>query len=161
MFRLKKHSLFGLIITVLPFFAKAQKKATDKIYWLALNKYTLALDSGNHPNSNIGNEKVIYLQKSDYVDSIPPLINGYNIVLITNKNQKTLYKQHNRKLTHTIMLPVAIHDSMLYITITPYIGRLKGNRHYFLSVSEGTTVYFKFDPDKKQFIVDKIKNWGI
>jgi len=59
------------------------------------------------------------------------------------------------------MFPVAVQDSMLYITITPYIGRLKGNRHFFLGVSDGTTVYFKFDPDIKQFLVDKIKNWGI
>ncbi|MDR3697054.1 hypothetical protein [Mucilaginibacter sp.] len=161
MFRLKKYIFFGLIIAISPFIAKAQKRETDKIYWLALDKYTLALDAGNHPNSNIGNEKVIYLQKSDYVDSIPPLINGYSIVLITSKNQKTLYKQHNRNLIHTIMLPVAVQDSMLYITITPYIGQLKGNRHYFLSVSEGTTVYFKFDPGKKQFLTDKVKNWGI
>lgn len=161
MFGLEKYFFFGLIIAISPFIAQAQKRATDRIYWLALNKYTLTLDSGNHPNSNIGNEKVIYLQKSDYVDSIPPSINGYNLVLITDKNRKTLYKQHNRKLTHTIMLPVAVQDSMLYITITPYFGRLKGNRRYFLGVSEGTTVYFKFDPGKKQFVVDKVKNWGI
>ncbi|BAU53489.1 hypothetical protein [Mucilaginibacter gotjawali] len=159
MLSFKKYVLSGIPIALFPFFVKGQKIASDKIYWLALDKYTLALGSGSHPN--IGVEKVIYLQKSDYVDSIPPLINGYGIVLISNKNQKTLYKQHNRKLIHTIMSPVAVQDSMLYITITPYLGRLKGNRHYFLSVSEGTTVYFKFDSDKKQFVPDKIKNWGI
>jgi len=65
MFRLKNYFLVGLIITLSPFFVKAQKTATDKIYWLALDKYTLTLDAGSHPNSNIGNEKLIYLQKPD------------------------------------------------------------------------------------------------
>jgi len=151
-----KYLFLTLIFMLSTLFANAQKRSSDKIYWLALNKYTLALDSNYHST-----EKEIYLQKPDYVDSIPPKVNGYNIILITGKNQKRLYRAHNNRLIHTIISPITVEDSLLYITITPYSGTLKGNRHYYLGLSGGTTIYFKFDCTKKQFIIDKINNWGI
>ena len=151
-----KYLFLTCALAVFTSFANTQKQVTDKIYWLALDKYTLDLDSVYHLK-----EKKIYLQKPEYVDSIPPLINGYDIILITNKNQKELYKEHNRRLIHTIMYPVAVEDSVLRITITPYFGKLKGSRHYYLAVSDGTNIYFRFDTIKKQFVVSKVKNWGI
>jgi hypothetical protein len=161
MFTSAKYLILTLILMSASLLVSAQKRPSDKIYWLALDKYTLALDSGRHPTLNLFQEKKIYLQKPEYVDSIPPQINGYNIILITGQTQKKLYKDHKGQLIHTIMFPVAVEDSLLYITITPYRGKLKGSRHYYLGVSDGITIYFKYNAIKKQFVVDKVKNWGI
>ncbi len=135
----------------------AQRRDGDKIYWVALEKYTKELKTG-YPSII---EKTIYLQKPDYIDSIPALIGGCNIVLITASNQKKLYREHHNKLINTIIFPATITDSIVSITITPYRGALKGSRHYNLGVSDGTTVYFKYDCEKKQFIYSNTKNWGI
>ena len=161
MFIRNKYLFFTLVLMFLTTLVRAQKQASDKIYWLALDKYTLALSSDNSPNLYSSKEKKIYLQKPEYVDSIPSKINGYDIILITNETQKNLYQAHNNKLVHTIMSPVAVEDSLLNIRISPYFGTLKSGKHYYLAVSDGLIVYFKYDYIKKQFVVFKVMNWGI
>jgi hypothetical protein len=54
-----------------------------------------------------------------------------------------------------------VADSLLKITIVPYLGELKKGNHYYLSVSDGTNIYFKFDCEKRRFVFFKAENWGI
>lgn len=136
-------------------------RESDRIYWSALEQYTLAVDTFYSKYSNGFKDKNIYLQKPEYVDSIPKEVNGYHITIITSSNKKKLYKDHNNKLLHTIMFPVAVEDSLISITLTPYHGELTKRKHYSLAVSDGTTVYFKFDCVKQRYLVYKVDNWGI
>lgn len=133
-------------------------RETDRIYWVTLHEYTVAVDSSYSKYIDQFKDKCIYLQKPEYVDSIPSKVNGYNIILITSQNIRKLYKEHNNHLIHTKMFPVAIEDSTFYITITPYRGELRKRNHYNLAVSDGTTVHFKYDCDKRKFVVYKVDN---
>ncbi len=150
-----KTLLIVLIFFISTTIVKGQRKS-DKIYWTALDKYTLALDSVNEGPV----DRIIFLQKPEYVDSIPKEINGYHIVLLTPINQRKLYKDHNDRLIHTKMFPIAVEDSTMFITFTPYHGSFKHN-NYRLGVSDGVTIYFKYDCLSKQFIVFKVQCWGI
>jgi hypothetical protein len=150
-----------IVIVLFALLSKAQVRESDKIYWSALEQYTLAIKTFYSKYSDRFQDRNIYLQKPEYVDSIPKAINGYNITLITPANQQKVYKDHNNKIIHTIMFPVAVEDSLMYITITPYHGERQKRKHYSLAVSDGTTVYFKFDCDKRRYLVHKVNNWGI
>lgn len=139
----------------------AQKTNRDRIYWTALDRYTLNLDKTGH-NTQAGDKaKTIYIEKPFFIDSIPPMINGYLLTLITNNNQRELYKLHHNKLIHTKIFPIVVEDSLLKISIIPFRGELKKSNHYNLGVSDGCSIYFRFDTSKKQFIFDKISSWGI
>lgn len=140
---------------------KAQNKASDKIYWTALEKYTFALSSIYSRELSYGDHKIVFIEKPFYVDSIPPSMNGYTIVQITSLNQRKLYLEHGKALIHTQIFPVRVEGDHLSITITPYRGKMTSKKHYNLAVSDGTTVYFKYDCEKKEFVYDKTENWGI
>jgi hypothetical protein len=103
----------------------------------------------------------IYLQKPNFIDSLPSSINGHQVIIITDNNQKSLYNNHGNKLIHPVLFPLTNDGNKLYITITPYIGQLKKHNHYYLSVSDGTTIYFRFDCSTQSYILDKVENWGI
>jgi hypothetical protein len=148
-------------ILLFALFCKAQMRESDRIYWAALEQYTLEIDTYYSKYSDRFKDKSIYLQKPEDVDSIPKEVNGYHITIITSNNQQKIYKDHNNKLLHTMMSPVTVEDSLIYITFTPYHGELKKHNHYSLSVSDGTIVYFKFDCDKQRYLVYKVDNWGI
>ena len=132
---------------------EAQRMNSDKIYWVALDKYTANLQDKDH--------RVIYIEKPDFIDSIPPIINGHQLVFITPDNQLKLYRQNHNKLIHTKISPVTIEDSLVRVSIVPYFGELKYRHHYNLGVSTGCSIYFKFDVSKKEFVFDKVTKWGI
>ncbi|MDB4924635.1 hypothetical protein [Mucilaginibacter sp.] len=156
-----KSSIVLFAFVLLSSLSKAQTKEGDKIYWTALEKYTLSLDTMGFKKAEEDKVKTIYLEKPDFVDSIPSVINGYKIILITNENQRKTYKDHKGLLTHTKLFPISVHDNVAEISFVPYRGRLKKRNHYMLSVSDGTIIYFKFDSNKNQFVFSKVKNWGI
>ena len=143
----------------MPFIVCAQKYKSDKIYWIALDRYTKVIDSLK-PSEHKLND-TIFLEKPASVDSVPTQSNGITIVLITKSNQKQLYRSHKNLLTHTVMSAIMVEDSLIHINFIPYSGRLKGRRHYHLSEGEGTTISFMFDCSKRRFIICKINNWGI
>jgi hypothetical protein len=151
-----------VILFFIPHLGKTQNNESDKIYCTALTQYVISIDSLKLKYPKIYSDvKEIYLEKPQFVDSLPSLINNHPIVLITPNNQHKLYIDHNKKLIHTIMFPLTNEKNEMYITITPYHGELKKHNHYSLVVSDGTTVYFKFDCDKQKYVVDKVENWGI
>lgn len=158
---LKRTIIIVLVIMSLSDICNAQMRDSDKIYWLALKEFVITIDSVYSKNTVIFKSKEIFLQKPELVDSIPVNIDGYRITLINATNQKQLYTNHKNHLIHTVMFPVAVEDSLIYVTFTPYRGELKKRNHYKLAVSDGTTVYFKFDCNERKFKVFKIDNWGI
>ena len=113
------------------FFCAAQRMESDRIYWVALEKYTHALDTLNFRKAEGDDSKIIYLEKPDYIDSIPTMVNGYQIVPITNSNEHILYKKHKNTLIHTRVSAVVVEDSLLRISFIPNIGKLKKRNHYF------------------------------
>ncbi len=108
-----------------------------------------------------GGDKVIYLEHPDYVDSLPPFVNGYRIIPITYANQYKLYKEHGKKLTHTKMSPVNVEGNLLTVSFIPFSGSLKGRRRYFLANGGGTIIYFKLDDNGKHFEYFKLEIGGI
>ncbi len=141
----------------------AQKSDRDKIYWTALEQYVISIESESSDTTDSysyrsGNK--IYLEKPFYIDSIPPQIGRHKIILITRDTQRVLYEDHNNKLIHTRISPLTIKDEKLFITITPYHGTFK-KKQYFLGASDGVTIYFKFDCNKKKYVFDRIENWAI
>jgi len=156
-----KISLTLFFLIVLSQTGNAQKTESDKIYWVALKEYCINLDWLHSKNPNIYKKRhEIFLQKPEFVDSIPPILNGYKITLITNFNQRQIYTTHSNQIIHTIMSPLTNKADKLYVNITPYHGSLVKN-NYNLGLSDGTTIYFKFDSDSQKYIVNRVENWGI
>jgi hypothetical protein len=116
-----KKSFITITLVLIGLSCKAQKNPADKIYWLALDKYTTYLDSANNKTPSKNQEKIIYLEKPEYVDSIPPVMNNYHITLITYSNQRKLYKENNYHIIHTKMLPLTIDSSTLRISFIPFL----------------------------------------
>jgi len=137
----------------------AQKNEGDKVYWVALKKFVSAVDTFYF--KKMFSDKTIYLEKPEFVDSIPDVVDGYKIVLLTQMNKKKIYQAHKNKLIHTVLQPLQLVNDSLLIRVIPYRAHLEKHNHYFLGVSDGTTVYFKFDSDQKKYIVSSVKNWGI
>lgn len=156
-----KTLLITFALTLSTLLCKAQVREGDRIYWSALERYTVAVDSFYAKYSDAFKLKEIFLEKPVFVDSIPFFVNGYRITLITPQNKYALYKTHSNKLLHTIMSPLTIQDSSLYISFTPYHGELSKGRNYKLAVSDWTIVYFRYDLDKKKFIAYRVENNGI
>jgi uncharacterized phage-like protein YoqJ len=143
---------FSNRLVTIAFLSKAQRKDEDKIYWTALEKYTYSLGKAGFKKADEDKIKTIYLEKPDFIDSIPSAVND---------NQRRLYKEHNKHLLQTKLFPVSILDSVAKVSFVPYRGKLKSRNHYMLSISDGTVIYFKFDCYQKKFVFYKVENWGI
>lgn len=143
--------------------ARCQDRESDKIYWTALDAYTHYLDSSfnrNNANGQSVTKRAIYLKKQDYIDSLPERMNGYPVILLTETNYKKLYRDHQKSLIQTEILPLKVMDSLLQITIIPYHGKLKAN-HLRLGVSDGVDVVFYYHCEKRRFLLKEVKGWGI
>lgn len=155
-----KYSISTLILLFTVIICKAQIKEADKIYIQAIEKYTSTIDTFYMNSALQKHSQNIYLQKPDVVDSIPQIVNGYHIQLMTFENQRQIYKTHKGKITHTIMFPAKIIADSLVVSIIPYRGILKKGK-YNLGVSDGTEVWFKFDCSQRRFVFHRVRTWGI
>lgn len=149
--------LIAFIVLFVSSLCKAQVKQGDIIYCIALEKYTQFLDTNG---SEIPKGRLLYLEKPNFIDSIPSEVNGYKIVQFTDHNQRKIYKENSNRISHGKILPVVIEDNVAKISIVFAGGRLKG-RKYYLTVAGGTFVYFKYNCDEKRFVFDKIESLGI
>jgi hypothetical protein len=150
-----------LIISCLKGFG--QDNENEKIYLQALDRYAVEMDSFYYKNSKEINKKIIYLEKPNFIDfkTLPSKIGNYKIVLLTKDNLEEIYHKENFKLYHTRIFPIEITEGKLMIGIIPYHGEMKNGKDLSLGLSDGTSVYFKYDCNLKTFVHDKTENWGI
>ncbi|PKV62892.1 hypothetical protein [Pontibacter ramchanderi] len=153
--------IFLLYLLALVSFASfAQTNDSKDIYLEALNKYTLHLDSLFAGNRNhVIN--TIYLEIPDFVDSIPNKVNGYEIVVLTSKNIKQVYKTNNNSLTHTKLFPIKVENGRIVVSLIPYSGVRKRNGNLNLALGGGTQILFKYNCQNEYFEYERMVNWGI
>ena len=124
---------------------------TDPLYYIAIEKYIVEIDSFYNKYSQQKQLKKIYIEYQDYLLKIPDSINGYEIIKIGLGNRN--------KLRYVKIFPLSITDGKFNITLIPYFAELKKGGNLFLSLSDWTKVLFEFKNER--LIYEKTENGGI
>lgn len=132
---------------------------TDSLYLSAIQKYTYELESFYRTNSEQENPKIIYIQYEDYLRLLPNKINGYEIQKLGLANRKKYFRANKNKLVLLEISPLMIENSRFKISLTPHFAELKSRNRLNLSLSDWTSVYFKYVDGK--LIYEETENGGI
>lgn len=145
-----------------PFSLKAQvNQETDSLYLTALSYYLINCDSNHDSFPNIYRQiDTIFLEQKDQIRMVPNEINGRVIILLTSKNFRKIYKQNRNRLIHTKVFPIKIKRDEIEITIIPYRSKWAKNRLNH-ALSDWTSVYFKYNCDKKSWCFSRVVTGGI
>ncbi len=132
---------------------------TDSLYFIALNKYIVEIDSFYNKYSSVKQPKIIYLQYKDYLSNIPDSINGCKIQPIGLGNSKKYFRENDNNLRLVKIFPLTLKDGQFTITVIPYFAVLKRRKHLHLSLSDWTIIFFEFKDG--HLIYQKTENGGI
>lgn len=132
---------------------------TDSLYYIAIEKYTVEIDSFYNKYSNYKQPKIIFIEYQDYLMKIPDIINGYEIKKIGIGNRKKVFRNNGNKLRYVKIFPLSISDGQFDITLIPYFAELKRGKFLHLSLSDWTKVFFELK--NGQLIYVKTENGGI
>lgn len=160
---MRKQLLIFLIASLVGNFQlKAQvNKQTDSLFIQALGYYLVSCDSSYHRYPKIYNRiDTIFLEQTAEISQVPPVINGRKIIVLTPENWKKMYKQNGNRLIHSKIFPIELKGDEIEITITPYHGSMVKNK-LSLSLSDWTTIYFKYDCDRKKWLFSRFETGGI
>jgi hypothetical protein len=132
---------------------------TDSLYYIAIEKYIVEIDSFYNKYSNQKQPNKIFIEYQDYLMKIPDSINGYEIKKIGLGNRKKVFRKNRNKLRYVKIFPLSISDGQFDITLIPYFAELKGGKNLHLSLSDWTKVLFEFK--NGQLTYEKTENGGI
>jgi len=132
---------------------------TDSLYYVAIEKYIVEIDSFYNKYSNRKQPKKIFIEYQDYLMKIPDSINGYEIKKIGLGNRKKVFRKNRNKLRYVKIFPLSISDGQFDITLIPYFAELKRGKHLYLSLSDWTKVLFEFKNERLTY--EKTENGGI
>jgi len=132
---------------------------TDSLYMISIEKYIVEIDSFYNKYSQVKQPKTIFIEYQDYLDNIPDSINRYRIQKIGLGNRKKIFRKNKNELMYVKIFPLTINDGQFSITLIPYFAELKRKNHFFLSLSDWTTVIFEFKSGS--LIYKKTENGGI
>ncbi len=142
--------------------AKAQVGyQTDSLYIAALSYYLITCDSNHQKFPHIYPQiDTLFLERTDEIKEVPSVIEGKAIIELTKENFRKTYRKHRNRLTHTKVFPIEIIGSEIEITIIPYHGAW-GKKTLSLALSDWTSVYFKYDCDKRSWVFSRVETGGI
>ncbi len=167
---MKKSQLILVIIFLPMIFIKAQSVSeNDSLYLIALEKYTVEIDSFYSRYSvNPFKYETIYLEETSLFKNIPDLVNGKEITILTDTNKEYIYNKNGNTLIQVKIFPLKVKNDLIEITVIPYHGKLvknvsknQINLNYSISLSDWTTIFFKFNCKTKKWKYYKTENGGI
>ncbi len=132
---------------------------TDSLYFLAIEKYIVEIDSFYNKYSQQKQPKIIFIEYQDYLSKIPDSINGYKIQKIWLGNRKKIFRENRNELRYVKIFPLSLMDGQFSIKLIPYFAELKRKNHLFLSLSDWTKIFFEFENGR--LIYKKTDNGGI
>ncbi|MBK0404799.1 hypothetical protein I5M27_17540 [Adhaeribacter sp. BT258] len=132
---------------------------TDSLYLIAMEKYTIEIDSFYNKYSQSKQPKTIFIENQDYLSKIPNSINGYQIQKIGLGNRKKIFRENGNELRYVIISPLTLSKGQFSITLTPYSAELKRKNRLYLGLSSWTNVYFEFKNRRLNY--EKTENGGI
>ena len=151
-------------------FIRAQSVSeNDSLYLIALEKYTVEIDSFyTRYSDNPSKYETIYLEETNLFKNIPNRINGKEITILTDTNKEHIYNKNGNKLIQLKIFPLKVKNDLIEITVIPYHGKLvksvsenQINLNYSISLSDWTNVFFKFNCESKKWEYEKTENGGI
>ncbi|WP_415582781.1 hypothetical protein, partial [Flavobacterium longum] len=90
----------------------------NKLYIKAITEYitqhNLHLDRFVKPNKDSEN---LYIFWMDILVDLPKTIEGYNIILVSKRNQKQIYKTHGKRLVVLKISPLTFENSKFYVNV--------------------------------------------
>jgi hypothetical protein len=169
----KINKILGLVCLLLLFpsdgLSQEVKKTNveDSLYYKAL---FASLDkmakSWGKIDSSVGGARIgtDYLkqivQKTDITTNLPSQIGEYQVEYLDH--QGLIYKSKQLKKPFSILVgsPMINEGERLKISFTVYYFSYKKKMSYF-GLSDWSNVYFRFDCDKREFVVDEVELGGI
>ena len=132
---------------------------TDSLYYTAIEKYIIEIDSFYNKYSQQKQSKKIFIEHQDYLMKIPDSINGYEIKKVGLGNRKKVFRKNGNKLRYVKIFPLSITNGKFDITLIPYFAELKKGKNLYLGLSDWTKVLFEFKNGRLTY--QKTENGGI
>lgn len=133
---------------------KAQETEPEpSIYVKALNKYAEWIKRFEQETDTL------YFEELRGITTLfPRQVDGLEIVILTGRNQQTIYKDHDNKLIQRKMTPAKVTGKEIEIGIIPYQGRLEPQRGVILSLTKWHAIIFSYDPKAERFEYSRFEN---
>ena len=155
--RLLLNLTFIISLFITPKFANAQDAPAEEkepsIYVQALNQYARWIKKFE-PETD-----TLYFEELRGITTLfPKQVDDLTVTILTGRNQRKIYSDHNGKMTQRKMTPAQVSGKQLEIGIIPYQGRLDATRGVILSLSKWHAVIFEYNPKSERFEYARFEN---
>ena len=156
---MKKLTQFSLVVAFFCLLATPQSLAQEQpaqelsIYVKALNKYAEWIKKFE-PETD-----TLYFEELRGITTLfPKEVDGLKIEILTGRNQRKIYTEHDGELLQRKMTPVKVTGKELEIGSIHYQGRLDAQRGVILSLSKWSAVIFAYNPETETFEYARFEN---
>lgn len=158
----KKINIVAVFVLGLTGSLWSQSSATAGVYQLGLEVFEKQITE-YYTKYALGDGafRVLYIQESAFVRTIPDAINGRPVQVLTDKNYKRYYRKNGWKLIQLEIRKATLTEGRMEITFVPYHGTYYKEDGVRLELSDWTTVYFKWNSERDIWEVDSVENMGM
>lgn len=132
---------------------QTQPKKEESIYVKALTKYAQWINKFE-PETD-----TLYFEELRGITTLfPKEVDGLTIQILTGRNQRKVYDDHNGELIQRKMTPAKVSGKEIEVGLIPYQGKLDPQRGLVLSLTKWHAVIFAYDPETERFQYERFEN---
>lgn len=132
----------------------------DSLYSRALFASIEKMDASYRSFSNTDYHHMIVMHKDGVTERLPTHTGEYQVEYLDWSGLKDRYKRSKREFPALQISAMKNVGSRLEIIVSVYWLSFKGNNSY-QALSDWSSVYFRFDCERQEFVIDEIKLGGI
>ena len=163
---LKSWIVAAMAVTIItcsaPVFCQNEKAPVESnLYFVALKS---ALESSYKTYSKINPDRdfaKVIVETNDLVEDFPVEFGPIRVEYLDYTSLRNRYKVKKEQFPINVIRPLRNEGNKLIISVMDYWISFPKKNNVMYSLEGGATVYFAFDPQLKQFVVEKTDLWGI
>lgn len=150
--KLIKYFVFGILFSIA---ATSHINAQQSNQPIEQNFYYRALEKV------LSNSTASVVEYDIHINSkFPKVINSSHIDYLYDSQLIEKYRKEKKKFQMIKMFPMVNKGNVIKVSFNYYWISYKKKRLEF-ALEGGTTVTFRFDCEKKEFVIDKTDSWGV
>jgi len=128
--------------------------------------YVMALRAALEAQSSRDRFDVAVWKREDVTDKLPRILGSFQVTVLDDREQRTRFRKVGRFLLLK-MYPATVEGEFLRVSISSYWYSYRGGFLFLRSgmheyaLEGGTNVYIRFNPEKRTYVVDHARHWGV
>jgi hypothetical protein len=157
--------LAGILALSVGHFLRAQvPQQSDDLYALAL-KAAADEEAKSYGNQKDFDAYNLIVEKTSTTTDIPGQLGPFHVAILDDNGLRERFRKHGEFRIKEVF-PARIKGSRVTVNILEYWYRYREAALFrramtFRATEGGAEVEFRFDCDKRQFVVDHVRLWGI